>query len=907
MNSTCLRLFENAPNGIFVTAPDGRYLRVNPALARIYGYSSPADLLAAQPLLHQRLYVDPTRRQAFVQQLEACDRLTDFKAQVYRQDGSTTWTLETAWAVRDEAGQLLHYEGFVEDIRDRMERHAIEVALCQSEARYRTLVTASAQIVWIADAEGLIQDDIPSWRAFTGQTEAEIKGWNWLAALHPDDRDRTRHLWSEAVRKTETYLTEYRVRSVTGEYHQFAVRGVPILNDDGTVREWVGTCTDITIQRQAEAALQRNNTIFYSIIDTSPDLIFVKDLEGRFVLANIHTANWLGVPVAELLGKRNSELCSESVAAVLEQGDRQVITSGQPFTYEETLPCQGEPRTLLTTKCPWFDAAGNVVGVIGISRDISERRQTEEALRLAQNRYTLASQAGQVGVWDWDLNTNEIYLDPILKAILGYEDHEITNHLDDWGQYIYAEDAPAVMAAAQAHIEGQSAEFHIEHRMHHKDGSLRWILARGTVLRDEHGTPYRMMGTDTDITCLKQAEAAIRALNADLEQRVEERTQALEAMNLELLREVAERRRTEAALRQSEEKFRRLAENVPGVIYRYVWHPDGRDEFTYINPRCWEIYELSPAEILKNAQLMWLRVHPDDVRGIEEGIELSRLRMQPFFAEYRICMPDGRVKWIQAYSQPEALPDGGVAWDGLFIDVSDRKATEEQLRLSLCEKEALLAEIHHRVKNNLQIISSLLNLQANRVDDPQTQRALEDSWSRIDSMALVHETLYQTQDFSHIRFSAYLKNLSTNLFRSYTRPGDQIKLEVKADEHLCLSLDQAIPCGLIVNELITNALKHGFPQERVGLVAIALTTRPDGKIVLSVSNDGVGLPAQFNLKQTRSMGLRLVTSLVEQLEGTLELDQGELTTFRIIFEAALPSDEAYSSGTSPLPSAQPGT
>jgi PAS domain S-box-containing protein len=217
-------------------------------------------------------------------------------------------------------------------------------------------------------------------------------------------------------------------------------------------------------------------------------------------------------------------------------------------------------------------------------------------------------------------------------------------------------------------------------------------------------------------------------------------------------------------------------------------------------------------------------------------------------------------------------------------DISDRKRTEDQIRASLQEKEVLLSEIHHRVKNNLQIISSLLVLQVNRTSDPQTREALEDSRDRVNSIALVHEQLYRAQNFAEINFSEYIQQLVNQLLYTYRPTSDAITLNIKVDPNVSISLNQAIPCGLLLNELVTNAFKHGFPSDISGQLYIWLEALSNNQLRLLVGNDGDRLPAQFDLSKASSMGLRLVTTLVKQLNGTIELERGDKTLFKITFE-----------------------
>ena len=195
----------------------------------------------------------------------------------------------------------------------------------------------------------------------------------------------------------------------------------------------------------------------------------------------------------------------------------------------------------------------------------------------------------------------------------------------------------------------------------------------------------------------------------------------------------------------------------------------------------------------------------------------------------------------------------------------------------------MLKEIHHRVKNNLQIISSLLNLQANQVSDSRTLQALSDSQSRVRSMALIHERLYQSQSLANIDFGEYVKSLATDLFRSYRYNTTGVQLEIQADE-VTLDLDQAVSCGLILNELMTNALKYAFPDGRDGTIRVELCAKPGRFLSLRVADNGIGVPTDFDTINANSLGLQLVNNLVRQLNGTLDMEHANGTAFQISFE-----------------------
>ena len=211
-----------------------------------------------------------------------------------------------------------------------------------------------------------------------------------------------------------------------------------------------------------------------------------------------------------------------------------------------------------------------------------------------------------------------------------------------------------------------------------------------------------------------------------------------------------------------------------------------------------------------------------------------------------------------------------------------RRQAEEQVRKSLIEKDILLKEVHHRVKNNMQIISSILKMQERLISDPGLKSVLQESQNRIRSMALVHEDLYRNESFSDIKFSNYAKSLSNNLLRSYSDQQGKIRF-VYEIEDVSLPLDVGIPCGLILNELISNAFKYAFEGRDEGTIRIGLALADDGKFHFEISDDGIGIDRTFNIENAKSMGLKIVNKLVQQIDGTIESDLSHGTRFIIKF------------------------
>jgi two-component sensor histidine kinase len=242
----------------------------------------------------------------------------------------------------------------------------------------------------------------------------------------------------------------------------------------------------------------------------------------------------------------------------------------------------------------------------------------------------------------------------------------------------------------------------------------------------------------------------------------------------------------------------------------------------------------------------------------------------------------GDFRWVRTSSRP-LLGDGApVGLSGVLEDITERKQSEERIHASLNEKVILLKEIHHRVKNNLQIIHSLLNMQSRKMRDPAALAAIRESQNRVRTMALIHERLYMSANLSEIDFREYITQLTHELYSSYGADPDRIRPELELG-NVKLDVDSAIPCGLIVNELISNSLKHGFPDFRRGAIRIKLETAADGTVHLEVGDTGAGLPEGMDFRKTESLGLQLVCTLVDQLRGTIRLGRRRGTDFIIEF------------------------
>jgi PAS domain S-box-containing protein len=326
--------------------------------------------------------------------------------------------------------------------------------------------------------------------------------------------------------------------------------------------------------------------------------------------------------------------------------------------------------------------------------------------------------------------------------------------------------------------------------------------------------------------------------------------------------------------------FFHLAEESGEVFWKGL--VDG-SAFSYVSPSFERIWKRSRHELYTNPGVWFDGIHREDRDRIFTAYKDFIRKEGHFDQEFRVERKDGTVRWMWARALIARDHEGrAMALEGLALDITERKKGEEKLKTSLHEKEVLLREIHHRVKNNLQMVSSLLNLQANYVQEPRLRELINASKHRVRSMALVHEKLYHSIDAAYLDFGEYLRTITAYLIRSSGR--EDISCTVEAGK-VRFGLDTAIPCGLIVNELISNALRHAFPEGRSGLIHIQLRPQPHGAYLLAIRDDGVGFPRNFDFHNAGTLGLQLFNDLVNQLEGAAELDISNGTKFSIRFKA----------------------
>lgn len=378
---------------------------------------------------------------------------------------------------------------------------------------------------------------------------------------------------------------------------------------------------------------------------------------------------------------------------------------------------------------------------------------------------------------------------------------------------------------------------------------------------------------------------------SDRNQLVEEqmRIRLAEELNAILKQEIQQHKETQIQLeqeqRESSEQRAKLEAIFNSTENLMMWTVDKQGNITTSNRnfKNWSLEFLEENVSVGDNVIKHIEKYldPDLYQG-QMGAFQKAFKGKPQQTELPIRNGNDERIWLQLFLNPVYVDNDFNELSCLAYDNTERKAYEKSMRHSLKEKEVLLKEVHHRVKNNLQLISSMLNLQSSYVSDSATLDVLKESQQRINSMSLIHETIYRNSDFSAIDFSDYIKAIARNLVQSYHNPQVSVQLETQLDK-VHINLDQSIPCGLILNELVSNAMKYAFVGRKTGKLSVIVKELNEGAVELTVKDDGVGVENPSGEKRSNSLGLTLVEALTEQLDGTMDTSSNNGTTYSLTF------------------------
>ncbi|MRR05437.1 MAG: PAS domain S-box protein [Deltaproteobacteria bacterium] len=849
-------MLDKASIGILRGSSEARILSVNEYWAKVLGYTveelCSMSFFDIDPNLNQESWEEHRRK------LIATGSNT-FESEHRRKDG-TLFPVEVTVNYH-RYGEQVFSCSFAHDITKRKQ--------AQEALKKANLILESSPVVlfrWRADNEWPVEMVSGNVIQFGYTPEELLSGMVSFSSLvyHEDLQRVVAEVQDYTCRGETRFEQEYRIVTKEGDIRWVDDRTVVERDAAGKATHYQGIVIDITDRKRTENVIAARMRLLqfaethrlHELLEAT--LNEVEELTGSCVgfyhyldsdQQTLRLQNWstrtkekFCTAVGEGL---HYDLSAAGVWADCIRERRPVIHNDYAsLPYRKGLPV-GHPVVVRELVVPVFSGE-NIVAILGVGNkqwnyttqdvemvslladlawEIVERKRAEEALKTSERKYRTIIEYAPFGINRSTRDGKLVSVNPAMAGILKYDSPEellgIVNR-SSIPQVLFA-DPSQRDHVVQRIFEGDS--WHVfDCRYRCKDGSIITCKVHSRRILDQDGS------------------------ESEFESFLENITDRIEA---------------EKALRESEEKFRVLAETAPTAIVVYQG-----ENFVYVNPSAVRLFGYSEMELLE--MKFWNLVHPESRATIRNyGMARQRGETVPSQYEQMFVNKSGEVGWVlvAAGSFTYRGKPAGIA---TCIDITENKRAEERMQAALAEKVVLLKEIHHRVKNNLQIVSSLLELQSDSIEGDASRRYIRESQDRIRSIALVHEQLYKSEDLSLIDFAGYVDELVWSLYRSSVIDQDKIRADVEVRD-IELGIDEAIPCGLIINELVSNCLKHAFPGDRRGSVSIRGTLDEEGYICLTVADTGVGLPQDFDVASSESLGLQIVSQLTKQLHGTLEI------------------------------------
>ncbi|MFT5861151.1 MAG: PAS domain S-box-containing protein [Flavobacteriaceae bacterium] len=691
-----------------------------------------------------------------------------------------------------------------------------------------------------------------------GYTVAELMSKdNFIMTLiHDDDRnDILTEIGSFSSDSKRKILTlEYRMSTKNGG--SIWVQDHIIKNIDEEIRKFTGVLLDVTERKNSEQLLQRSESRFRTLVENLTEgVLLLRDASLEYsnrsaqVLLglssekdeSLNLREWTLDPFKNLFDEALDLIKSGSFKKQVElkmirPSDGEILDVELDGTLQEDgaimiVLHDISPQKMLAREQLRAQVAEEMN--MQLQTEISEREKAEQNLIRIQ-KYTnsiIQSSLDMIIATDNEDNISEF--NPAAESIFGYSKEEI---LGKDIKMLFSDEEEMAEVLETIKVDGSFASEIVNKK---KNNSLFITYLSSSILKDDDGNVVGSMGVSRDITALKKAEEELKL---------------------------------------SEERHRAIYDQAYIGIARIA--KIGR--FLLVNERLCEMLGYTAEQMY--IQTFYDLTLPVEVEeSLKDWDALLNGELDNFSKEQTYLHKNGNQVstnvTVSLVRDTKGNPNYYVA---VFEEITERKAQERALKESLAEKEILLKEVHHRVKNNMQVITSILNLQSAYITDEAALQMLKESQDRIKSMSLVHESLYQSKILSQVNFSEYVTNICKNLYHSYLRPQGGIHLQFDLDD-VHLNLDTSIPCGLILNELMSNAMKYAFLGKSIGVITVGLKAS-NGRLILTVTDDGVGLTEDFVIEESDSLGLQLVSTLVMQIGGILTIQKREPTMFTIDFK-----------------------
>jgi PAS domain S-box-containing protein len=742
----------------------------------------------------------------------------------------------------------------------------------ESEERFRavfSLVPNPILITRLSDGEILMNNDAIS--VISGVDPGEVLG----------KRTRDIGIWSSESER-RSFLDDIAQSGGTGR------RELNRAGRDGTVRDILFSSQkikfqdeevllnvgwDITDIRQAEQALRDSEEMFRNPVENSPVGVFLSQ-DSVFQYVNPRLASMLGYLPDELIGQTIDTIISPED---LEKFEKAGLSSDNSLIFSNGYEFHGKRKDGSIIDLEIFSALmsyKSAPAVYGTILDITRRKKAEEQVVRSEMQYRLIADTMKDVVWILDPVTFTYrYISPSVKDLLGYSDVELVSVLRTFNDTPISDDVTSLREAIRFHVKNfvQNQEkkfFSLEVKMQHADGHFIFLEVNANCYFNPETGEVEILGLSRDITKRKTYEREIEEKNLELQAAYEESQASFEemsAMEQERIRAYEELQAEQEALRETQKALQK-AQSI-AHLGNFEWII--ADNRIIVSEEFSKIFNISTGDPWPGLIPLYEQIDPQDRDRIQSLLSDLLESGTSFDTTFWVQLGNGKMRAIREQGEIEHDGEDIKSLSLIVQDITRQKIMEKEIREAYIEKETLLREIHHRVKNNMQIISSLLSLQSKNITEPSIQALFRETQNRVQSLSLVHELLYQSDNLNKINYRVYLQKISSYLLSSERNLRSRVTCTVDSED-IDVSIEKAIPCSLVVTELITNSIKYAFPEEKKGEIFIIFRYTADtDEYLLDYRDTGKGLPEGFDITRSPGFGSSLVTGLTRQLSGNL--------------------------------------
>ncbi len=820
--------------------------------------------------------------------------LLDYECRIRRADGGVRWIWVQAKPKLNDRGEVVLMAGVVKDVTDRKR---MEEALKKSEALLRETQEISKTGGWEMDiATGRIVWTDELYRIYGVSRDYDPSDVQRdLSFYHPDDRSLLEKSFRNAREKGKPYDLELRLRNAEGEERWVRTMARPVL-EDGRVIRLTGNLTDITERKCAELSLLENRQLTQALIDNTTSAVYFKDIGGHITFLNHRVEQNFRIPREMLLGKKVSDLLPPEIAGPIEANDRKVIESGEPLEMEELIHSDDCSYWFLTNKFPIRDAAERIIGIGGISMDITGRKLAEQRLRESEERFRIMADSSPLVIWVMNARGGIEFVNSTFREFFGVEMEQVLGA--KWQPLIHPDDVGGYLGAYMRAVE-ERKPFHARARVRRADRAWRWIESFGAPWTSPEGDLMGYVGSSLDITERVQSDMNLRTYRDRLEDMVRDRTKELEASSERLKQEIVERRKVEDAIRRSEEQYRLVVENANEGI---VIAQDGR--FRLVNPKLAEILGYPQEELISKYFNDF--IHPEDRQMV---MDRHRQRMvgeaMPNIYPFRVIDGEGKTRWLEI-NAVKITWEGRPATLNFLADITGRVLMEEdrkrmEAQLSQAQKiEALgtfAGGIAHDLNNILYPI--IINIEM-LLDDTEEGSDIHNTLNQVLGAAYRQRDLVKQilafsrkneQKMRPVRVGPLLQE-TLSLLRSSLPSTIELRSHIDADPDTVMGDSTQIQ--QIVLNLSKNAAESLDAQK--GVIEVGLTLarldpahpfqdlKPGDYLKITVRDNGRGIPPDtidrlfepfFTTKEVGKgigMGLPVAHGIAKKLGGSISVD-----------------------------------